>query len=364
MKKIRTFTTINAIAISCSLAIIISGCKDDFDNIKTESYPIDNAQQQTIQGLAQIEKAITLNWATASTNLNTGVATFNAASSDANLTAVQSLWKLSRDPWESNESFGFGPVGTDGIDAASDDWPFDITAFNAILNSTQTLDHALIAQMTTTTKGFHAIEYLVFGIDGKKKASDFTPRELQLLTLLSSDLKTQADKLNTRWTSGSANSFYDDFSSAGTAGSSYPTTTAALGEVIGSMADIMTELPDSKIQTPLTAQSTAYLESRFSDYSFYDYRNNIKGVYSVYLGQYQNIKAAQSITGLVAAANPAVNDKVITQFKLCLALMDLIQPNSMNQAIFTKQDQLNEIVSELQKLNKILIEDVRAVLGL
>jgi len=67
---------------------------------------------------------------------------------------VQSFWKLARDPWESNESFGFGPVGTDGIDARSDDWPFDITAFNAILNSAQTLDEAFVVQMTTTTRVF------------------------------------------------------------------------------------------------------------------------------------------------------------------------------------------------------------------
>lgn len=354
----------NAIAIVMMLATGLVGCKDDFDNIKVENYPVNTDQHQTIQGLAQIEKAIALNWANATSNLRNGVTTFKAAPSDANLTLLQDFWKRARDPWESNESFGFGPVSTDGIDASSDDWPFDITAFNAILNSTQTLDQALVVQMTTTTKGFHAIEYLVFGLEGNKKTADFTPRELQMLDLLAQDLKIQADKLNERWTTGTANSFYDEFIAAGTAGSSYPTTTAALGEVLGAMVDILTELPDSKIQTPLTLQSNAYLESRFSDYSFYDYRNNISGVYAVYTGQYENIKTQKNISSLVAAANPAVNEKVLTQFKLCLALMDLIQPTSMNQAIFTKQDQLNDIVAELQKLNKILDGDVREVLGL
>jgi putative iron-regulated protein len=359
-RNIRT----NALVISCLLVLIAAGCKDECDNIKVDSFPINNGQQQTILGLAQIEKAIALDWLLATSNLDAGATSFRANTSDVNLASLQNLWKLSRDPWESNESFGFGPVSTDGIDASSDDWPFDITAFNSILNSSQTLNQDLITQMTTTTKGFHAIEYLLFGADGKKQASDFTSKELQMLTLLSTDLKTQADKLNTRWTTGSANSFHDDFAAAGTTGSSYATTSAALGEVLGSMIDIMTELPDSKIQTPLTLQNNAYLESRFSDYSFYDYRNNINGVYSVYVGQYKNVKAQNSLSNLVATGNPGVNEKVLTQFRLCLGLMDLIQPPSMNNAILTKQDQLSEIVVELQKLNRILDGDVREVLGL
>ena len=350
--------------IAVCLLLALAGCKDDFDNIRIESYPIDSDQHQTIQGLAQIEKEIALNWATVTSDLYNGVTAFKTTTSDANLINVQNLWKLARNPWENNESFGFGPASTDDIDASSDDWPFDITAFNAILSSNQTLNQAFIVEMTTTTKGFHAIEYLVFGSDGKKKATDFNSRELQMLDLLSFDLRTQAGKLNTRWTTGSADSFYDNFISAGSTSSSYATTSAVLGEVLGSMVDILTELPDNKIQTPVSLQSNAYLESRFSDYSFYDYRNNLNGVYAVYVGKYGNITTKKNISSLVGAANPAVNEKVLTQFKLSLALMDLIQPTSMNQAILTKQDQLNDLAGELQKLNKILNEDVREVLGL
>ncbi len=347
-----------------SIGIAVVSCKSDFDNIKVESLPVSNNQQLAIQGLAQIEKAIVLNWATATSNLYNGVTAFEIAPSDPNLAQVQDLWKLARNPWESNESFAFGPVENDGIDGNSDDWPFDITAFNTIINSSQVLDLTYVAQMATTTKGFHAIEYLIFGSDGTKVAADFTSRELQMLQLLATDLNTQANKLNTSWTAGMANSFYDAFISAGAGSSLYTTTQAALGDVLGAMVDITDELPNSKIQIPLTLQSSAYLESRFSDYSYYDYLNNLNGVYAAYVGQYGSIITQKNFSSLVGAANPNVNDKALTQFKLCIALMQLIQPTSMNEAILTKQDQLKEIVTELQKLNKILDEDVREVLGL
>jgi len=137
--------------------------------------------------------------------------------------------------------------------------------------------------MTTTTRGFHALEFSLFGLNGTKTAVDFSSRELQLLDLLSADLKKQADLLSSSWASATG-SFYDDFRSAGSDNSSYTTVTAALGEVLGSMADIMTELPDSKIQIPLDNQDNAYLESRFADYSLTDYRNNVQGTYNVYIG--------------------------------------------------------------------------------
>jgi len=358
-----TFTK-STVAIGFVAALAITGCQNDFDNIKTESLPISNDQQVAIQGLAQIEKSIVSNFVTATANLYNGVTTFESVTSDPNLVQLQNLWKLARNPWESNESFAFGPVENEGIDGNSDDWPFDITAFASILNSSQVLDQAYVTQMTTTTKGFHAIEYLLFGLDGAKTATDFTARELLMLDLLTSDLNTQANKLNSSWTTGTTNSFYDAYVSAGAGSDLYPTTQAALGDVLGSMVDITDELPNSKIQIPLTLQSSAYLESRFSDYSYYDYLNNLNGVYAAYTGQYGDITTQKNFSSLVVAANPSVNDKAITQFKLCIALMELIQPASMNQAIIIKQDQLKEIVTELQKLNKILDEDVREVLGL
>jgi uncharacterized iron-regulated protein len=274
------------------------------------------------------------------------------------------LWKLARDPWESNENFAFGPVVNDGIDGNTDDWPFDRIAFDAILSSSQTLDQAYASQMTTSTKGFHAIEYLIFGADGTKTANGFSQRELQMLDLLTADLTGQANHLVLRWTPGTSDSFYDAFVSAGAGSLLYPTTQSALGDVLGSMVDITNELPNNKIQIPLLLQSSVYLESWFSDYSYYDYLNNIKGVYSVYLGQYGSTTAQKNLSSLVAGANPSVNEKVVTQFKLCLALLELIQPTSMNQAILTRQNQLKELITELQKLNRFLDEDVRQVLDL
>lgn len=342
----------------------LGGCKKDYDDIVVSRFPVDTDQEQVLSGLADIESAIVSDWLTATTSLQTAVATFTTSPAAATLQQAQAAWKAARNPWENNESFGFGPVGTDGIDASSDDWPFDITAFTQILNSTIPLNEAYITQMATATKGFHAIEYLLFGLDGTKTAANFTPREFQLLTLLTADLDKQATRLNTSWAKGVTGNFYASFSTAGEAGSSYARTSDALGEVLGSMVDIMTELPDSKIAQPLTTQNSAYAESRFSDYSLTDYRNNINGVYTVYVGQYGSVTAAKSLSDLIAAAKPEVDDRIKTQFKLCLALIDLIQPVTFNQAITTRTTQLQSLQTELRKLNQLLDTQAKPLLGL
>lgn len=340
------------------------GCKNDFDSIRKEPIQVDTDVQQTILGLAQIENSIVIKWKQASLDLYTRIVALEASPTEEALTNSQVGWRLARDPWENNESFAFGPVTTEGVDANSDDWPFDVTAFTAVLQSNQLIDESFVQRMTTTTKGFHAIEYLLFGENGNKKIADFSPREFQLLIFLSKDLLAQANRLVSFWSPGTTTSFYDDFTTAGSATSSYSTANDALAEVLGSMVDILTELPSNKIQIPLTLQNSAYAESRFSDYSWTDYRNNLAGVYAVYTGKYGDIVASKNFSSLVTAKNPLLNEKVITQFKLCLALMDLVQPASFNQALSTRQGQLQEIITEIEKLNKILNEDVRKTLSL
>ncbi|MBI1770329.1 MAG: hypothetical protein HY015_04405 [Bacteroidetes bacterium] len=357
--------TINYTKVFAAILLISMGaCKSEFDNITIKRFALDEDQSQVLQGLADIEKAIITDWSTFTDSLKNSTKRFIASPSANTLADVQTKWKQARDPWESNESFGFGPVGNDGIDGNTDDWPMDINSINSILASNQTLNAQFVSQMATNTRGFHAIEYLLFGRNGAKTFGDFSTREYQLINLLVADLKSQSDLLKTRWIPNVANSFYDDFKNGGQGNSSYPTAATALAEVLGAMTDIMTELPDAKIEDPLTKQSIDYLESRFSDYSYHDFRNNITGVLVAYSGKYGNVVADKSISNLVAEANPAVNDKVLTQFKLCLALYDLIQPASMNQGIFTRQNQLRDLQDELRKLNQLLSVDVTSVLGI
>lgn len=217
----------------------------------------------------------------------------------------------------------------------------------------------MIPQLATSVKGFHAIEYLLFGPTGARKAAELNARSLQLLGLLVADLNTQATKLRAVRTRGTG-SFGDSFAGAGTAGSAYKNAAAALAEVVGAMGDILDELPNSKLENALAKQRTDYNESQFSDHSLIDYRSNVRGVY---VGTYGAVTTANSLSGLVKAANPALDERVRTQFRLCIALPDLV-PGTLNAAIFSQKTQLRELQTELNKLQILIATDVPMVLGL
>ncbi len=344
------------------LFFVFSSCKSDYDKIELKRKIVEPDQAIILKGLGDIENQLALDWLNQTIALQQSAKIFIDKPDLNNLQTLQLSWKAARDPWESNESFAFGPVSDFGIDAATDTWPFDKGAFIGILNSNVVLNSAYIIQMSNSTKGFHAIEYLIFGEIGSKKENDFTGRELIMLGLLTDDLKKQSGILYQSWTPGTQKSFYDNFINAGKAGSQYTSAEDALIEVISAMVNIMIELPEKKIETPLAKQNADYAESKFADYSLNDYKNNILGVQSVYLGKYKNMVADKSISAVIEEKNPALNMKVITQFKLCIALMDVIYPTTFNIAIKSNTEQLKEIQLQLRLLNKMLDSEVKPAL--
>ena len=133
-----------------------------------------------------------------------------------------------------------------------------------IVKSNFVLNDAFIAKMNTT-KGFHAIEFFLFGEKGIKKVSNFSARELTLLSLLTKDLKQESIKLKDVWTKGK-NSFADSFIKADSGSDLYPKASDVLAEITGVMVGICTELPDDKMEEPLKRQDNNYAESPFIDY--------------------------------------------------------------------------------------------------
>jgi len=84
------------------------------------------------------------------------------------------------------------------------------------------------------------------------------------------------------------------------------------------------------------------------------------GVYAVYVGQYEN-QSTKSISSLVDGSKSSSKRKVLTQFNF--ACTNGFDPTDFHESGYPyKQDQLNDIIGELQKLSKILDGDVREVL--
>jgi len=79
-----------------------------------------------------------------------------------NVTAARDQWRATREFWEAGEGHIFGPVDTLGVDPKVDSWPVDKTQLDGALDGWDP-ELSNIDGFPTTMKGFHAIEYLLFG---------------------------------------------------------------------------------------------------------------------------------------------------------------------------------------------------------
>lgn len=102
-------------------------------------------------------------------DLYDAIQTLNNDRSNANFSAACTAWLNAREPWESSESFLFGPVDELGLDPNMDSWPLDQEAIVNILNSGSFEDLNWTdgdsddaVEAAQNVRGFHTLEFLLF----------------------------------------------------------------------------------------------------------------------------------------------------------------------------------------------------------
>jgi len=257
--------------------------------------------------------------------------TVEALVEDANddtLKAAQEAWIEARSPWERSEAFAFGPADSLGYDGDLDDWPVNETDVTKVIDSSDELTAEYIEELQTTQKGFHTIEFLLFGLDNDKQATDFSERELEYLQTLAVAFDETANELVQSWSEGvEGNPPYKEV--LATAGDSentaYPSKTAAIEEIVQGMMGCLDEVANEKIGEPLESKETLGLESRFSHTSINDFQHNIRSVQNAYLGEVPNADTSgASLSDLVAEANPELDEQVKEEMQAAIDAVEAI----------------------------------------
>lgn len=283
-------------------------------------------------------------------------AAFIAAPNDANLKATQEAWKNTRAAWESCEGYLFGPVEDFNYDPTMDDWPVNKTDLDSLLSSTNPLAVSDIDPLETTLKGFHAIEYIIYGVGGTKKASQITERQKTYLSSLTQSLYNTTRQLQSSWDPSTSGNFSLQVTSAGKGSTRFTTRKDFFLALAGSMADICNEVADSKMQIPLAAQDSTLDESSFSHNSVTDFTNNIKGVLNAYLSSY-NGTGGHSLSELVKAKNVSLDSKIQSQVNAAVASFNGITI-SYEKAIYTQKNQIKNTQTAIRTLKATLEGDL------
>jgi len=280
--------------------------------------------------------------------LLTAVQTLNATTNDANLETCRDLWKSTRETWELSEAWLIGPVEADDIDPRIDTWPVDFNDLNEVLASSATLDDAYMDGLETSLKGFHPIEYLLWGKDGNKAATSFTDREKEYLLALTQNLEKLCAEVNVSWSGSYANLMVN----AGASGNSeFPTTRSAYETLVDAMAGICDEVAEGKMKDPFDQQDPAQEESPFAKNSIIDFTNNIKGILAMYQGRF--ISDGKGIEDLVRNYNLSLDNEIKTKHAAAVvALQAITMP--FGEAIISQQTQVANAMSRISELADVL----------
>ncbi len=248
----------------------------------------------------------------AAQRLHRAIAQFAARPTQANLQATRQAWLAARLPWESSEAFAFGPAASLGYDAGLDDWPVNEVDVLAILQSQDALTPEYLETLQTSQKGFHTIEFLLFGRNNDKRLTDFTPRELEYLQLIGADFAATAENLLASWAEGVEGypAYRKEFVEAGDRSTAYPTPQAAATELVQGIIDILDELGAVKIGEALDAQNPFLLESRFSHSSLQDFYQNLRSVELTYFAGSASRPGRHSLSRYVASIDPSLDTQV------------------------------------------------------
>lgn len=332
-------------ALICSSAFV--ACKDDvIHNVDTKytseiNNTVDNVIILTYKDLD--EKA---------TTLISALGTLNNARTQSNLDAARQAWRNTRVPWEQSEGFLFGPVDGQGIDPSIDSWPVNVEDLNAVLASSNDLTKTYIDGLEGTVKGFHTIEWLLFGLDGNKQIADFTDRQFQYMQACGQSLKGSTAQLFDAWRAGSGN-FGNNVKTAGQPGNGfYASQKAALQEFSNGMLTIADEVGNGKIHDPFAGQDLLFEESRFSANSKADFADNMRSIQNIYLGGI-NGNSGSGLSSIVKSKNPSLDNEIKTAISDAISSIEAI-PGTFSDAVFNNKPAVANAQTKVGDLELII----------
>ena len=231
-------------------------------------------------------------------SLNFYIQKFLSERNPVALDAARIAWKTAHEWWAESQAMLLGPAKSSNLLVLLDAFPVVVADIEQVLEDNQLINQDLIISFSGSLKGFHALEYLLFGIDGNKQVSDFTAKEFSYIGAVAREMERLTQSLRYSWDPAREN-YVGQITNPGQSGGAYATDKDAMRDLIDAMIYVCDDLAERKIGKPLDMSADTLEESRFSSNSTNDYRSNILGVKYMYQGGKE--PNSYGISGLVVA---------------------------------------------------------------
>lgn len=353
MKRNLIYTFIGGIL---SLATFAGCSKSDSDKAGNQ-LPIEQLQTKSLADFVNVIALPTYkNFQTEGAKLKAAVTDLAANPSVARQKVAQDAWRAARVVWEQSEGFLIGPVDDDNYDPYMDTWPTDKNALNQLIagNDPPTITVAYLEGETSeaelTLRGFHPLEYLLWGADGNRDPATYTEREKQYMVALATDIDNNVQRLNKSW---NEDNYGDNLINPGKNGSVYDNQKDAINAIANALIDICSEVGETKMAIPFESKDPSKSESTYSHNSIADFRNNLQGALKVYTcnnGQ----QTGTSLSDLVAANNKSLDAQIKAQFEAAINSFDGFSGTTFENAITQQGSIIQNTLDQIDALQTTL----------
>jgi putative iron-regulated protein len=288
-----------------------------------------------------------------SLTLQTSVGNLITTTNGANQTQAKTEWKNMRSVWEQTEGFLLGPVESNDYDPNTDTWPTDYTQMDSLLaNNDFEFTTNNVKNLPQSLRGYHPLEYMIWGKGGSKIPADFTARQKQYMTALADDLASNnVQQLYNDWF-GAAD-YKSQVLTAGRGSTEFSSRKALFLNMVSAMSDICGEVANGKMKEPYDAYDSTITESPYSSNTLIDFKNNIIGLQNVYMG----LHGGKGLHDLVAAKQSALDQQIQTTISAALLSFDQITER-YEQAIYTQRIEVKKTMDLLDAVNTLLENDL------
>ena len=325
--------------------------------------------------------------------------------SQSDIDRICDTFIAARSAWEQSESFLYGAATDFGIDPHIDTWPLDRTALAKALGSAEIIEdlddledggidnaRALVGEQQL---GFHGIEFIIFR-DGKNRSlaalqgveddEAFSGRgitgeqELIFAAAVAGDLRDKCFQLEVSWlgdqapqahierveecefpttVAGGEASYGENMLNATKAGSTLSTWRGVMSTIlVAGCSNICAEVAGQKIGQAYLGTDPDYIESPYSQRSYFDFFDNISSIqYSLY-GNQGTSAQANSIMSYLQKYNATMAADLKAKLDAALSALNtakagtpfVVDSHSANakaamDAINDLDDKLNEVAS-------------------
>ena len=282
------------------------------------------------------------------------------------LETVQQAWRLARTPWKRTDAFRFGPTALQTLGAAIDQSPIDAAKIETEVAGTATLDAAYFDNLGANKKGFHGIEYMIFGADNAAVLASFTTdanasRRRVFVAGAADHLVATSGLLQAAWIAEAAR-----LADPGADNADYPTIKASIDALVNETVFQVEVVADTRLGKPLgtTTGGTPrpeLQESAPSDHSVEDMAATLESIRNIYYGS-RDGSPGKGVGKLVADLSPAADREMRRALDAAAAAVAAI-PRPFARALVDANATVLAAYTAVQDLKDALATEVIATLG-